>query len=297
MTTVLLVNPSAGHGRAGRLAPAAMAAAQRAWGEVRLLETTAPKAGIELVRRAAEAGATRVIVLGGDGTVHEAANGLLTARVDPRPPLGVIPAGTGNDYAKLCGTEGHRPQTAIARLATAAIRRWDVGEAWGEYFLNSIGIGFDADVADRLTRLKHGRGLPVYLLTVLRTLKERRPFRAVVDAGPDSFTDRLLLLEVGNGPVVGGGFRITPHARPDDGLFDVCALQDMSIPAILLRLPLVMAGRHLDLKQCRHFRCDRLTIRSQDGEMIAQLDGEVRRRSEPLEVRILPGALSVLVAT
>jgi diacylglycerol kinase family enzyme len=172
-----------------------------------------------------------------------------------------------------------------------------VGEAWGEYFLNSIGIGFDADVADRLTRLKHGRGLPVYLLTVLRTLKERRPFRAVVEAGPDSFTDRLLLLEVGNGPVVGGGFRITPHARPDDGLFDVCALEDMSIPAILLRLPLVMAGRHLGLKQCRHFRCDRLTIRSQDGEMIAQLDGEVRRRSEPLEVRILPGALPVLVAT
>jgi YegS/Rv2252/BmrU family lipid kinase len=296
VTTILLVNPSAGHGRAARLAPAALAAAQQAWGEVRSLETTAPKAAVELVREAAEAGATRIIVLGGDGTVHEAANGLLAARVDPRPPLGVVPAGTGNDFAKLCGTEGLRPHAAVARLAAATIRPLDVGEAWGEYFLNSIGVGFDADVAERLTRLRHGRGLPVYLLTVFKTLRERRPFMAIVDAGPDSFTDRLLLLEVGNGPVVGGGFRITPHARPDDGLFDVCAVQDMSVPAILLRLPLVMAGRHLGLRQCRHFRCDRLTIRSQDGQLTAQLDGEVRRRSEPLEVRILPGALPVLIA-
>jgi diacylglycerol kinase (ATP) len=296
VTTILVVNPSAGHGRAAKLAPLALAAAREAWGDVRQVETTAPRMGIELVREAVESGATRVLVLGGDGTAHEAANGLLTARVRERPPLGVIPAGTGNDFAKLCGTAGHRPPGAVARLAAGKIRRLDVGEAWGELFLNSVGVGFDADVAERLTRLKHGRGLPVYLLTVFRTLKQRRPFIAAVEAGPHSFTDRLLLLEVGNGPVVGGGFRITPHAVPDDGLFDVCAMQDMSIPGIVARLPLVMAGRHLGLRQCRHFRCDRLTIRSQDGELTAQLDGEVRRRSEPLEVRLLPGALPVLVA-
>lgn len=296
MTTLLLVNPAAGHGRAARLAPAAESAAREAWGDMERVNTTGPKAGVDLVRRAVEAGARRVVVLGGDGTAHEAANGILRAGVADRPPLAVVPAGTGNDFAKLCGTAADGPEAAIARLARGTIRRLDVGEAWGEFFLNSAGVGFDADVAERLTRLRHGRGLPVYLLTVFRALAGRRPFEAEIQAGPHSFTDRLLLLEIGNGPVVGGGFRITPGAVPDDGLFDVCAVQDMPTLSLLVRLPLVMVGRHLGLRQCRHFRCDRLTVRSRSGELTAHFDGEVRRRSEPLEARVLPAALPVLVS-
>jgi len=296
VTTFLLVNPAAGHGRAARLAFAAEQAARGAWGELERADSTAPRAGVDLVRRAVEAGARRVVVLGGDGTAHEAANGILRADVADRPPLAVVPAGTGNDFAKLCGTAADGPQTAIARLARGSVRRLDVGEAWGEFFLNSAGVGFDADVAERLTRLRHGRGLPVYLLTVFRALADRRPFDAVVEAGPHSFTDRLLLIEIGNGPVVGGGFRITPLAEPDDGLFDVCAVQDMPTLGLLARLPLVMFGRHLGLRQCRHFRCDRITVRSWNGELMAQFDGEVRRRAEPLEARILPAALPVLVS-
>ncbi len=297
VTTILLVNPTAGHGLAGRLAPATLAAARRAWGDVRQVDTTGPNEAVALVRQAVEAGASRIVTLGGDGTIHEAANGLLTARVDQRPPITVIAAGTGNDLAKLCGTLGLTPAAAIERLAGGSIRRLDVGEAWGEFFLNSVGVGFDAEVAERLKLLKHGRGLAAYLLTVLRTLNDRQPFDAEVEAGSHSFSDRLLLLEVGNGPVVGGGFRITPLAQPDDGLFDVCAIQDMPIPLILSRLPLVMLGRHLGLRQVRHFQCDRLTIRSRTGELMAQMDGEVRRRNEPLEVRLIPAALPILVAT
>jgi diacylglycerol kinase (ATP) len=243
-----------------------------------------------------EQGVARIIVLGGDGTIHEAANGLLRARVSERPPISVVPAGTGNDFAKLCGTVGRNPHDAVGLLARGAVRRLDVGEGWGEFFLNSIGIGFDAEVAHRLTLLKHGRGLPAYLITVLRTLTSREPFEAVVDAGSDSFAARLLLLEVGNGPVVGGGFRITPEARPDDGLLDVCAIQDMPLHRILVRLPLVMLGRHLGLREVRHFRCERLVVRQKVGAVRAQLDGEIRARAEPLEIQVHPGALPVLFA-
>ena len=136
----------------------------------------------------------------------------------------------------------------------------------------------------------------MYLLTVFRTLANREPFEAEVEAGNNSFRDRLLLLEAGNGPVVGGGFRITPHARADDGQLDICAIQDMSIPAILCRLPLVMLGRHLHLRQVRHFRCESLLIRGLNGPLRAQFDGEVRRRNEPLSIRVHPGALPVIFA-
>ncbi|HEY7682762.1 MAG TPA: diacylglycerol kinase family protein [Gemmatimonadales bacterium] len=297
MTTLLLVNPAAGHGRARRLAPETRHAAEAAWGPVERLDTPAAGAAVGLVQAAVERGTSRVLVLGGDGTVHEAANGLLRAQVTNRPPLAVVAAGTGNDFAKLCGTERLRPREAVDRLARGQVRSLDVGEGWGEYFLNSIGIGFDAEVAYRLTRLRHGRGILVYLFTVLRTLAGREPFEVEVAAGRHSFRDRLLLLEIGNGPVVGGGFRLTPHARPDDGQFDVCAIQDMPTPLILARLPLAMLGKHLGLKVVRYFRCDRLVVRSPAGALLAQFDGEVRNRSEPLDIRIRPAALPVLFAS
>ena len=296
LTTILLVNPTAGHGRAGRLAsrrrPRSGERSRRLSGSIR----PRPGAAVGIVRQAVEQGAARILVLGGDGTLHEAANGLLQAQVAERPPLGIIPAGTGNDFAKLCGTATHSPEVAVDRLARGRVVRLDVGEGWGEYFLNSIGVGFDAEVAHRLARMKHGRGLPAYLLTVFRTLASRETFEAEVEAGADSFRDRLLLLEVGNGPVVGGGFRITPHARPDDGQLDICAIQDMPIPMILLKLPLVMLGRHLGLRQVRHFRCRQLVIRSAAGPLRAQFDGEIRSQPGPLDIRVLPGALPMIFA-
>ena len=168
MTTILLVNPTAGHGRAGALAFEAEQAACAAWGEVTRLTTTAPGTAIAQIRRAVETGAERVLVLGGDGTLHEAANGLLQARVADRPPIAILPAGTGNDYAKLAGTIGLRPAEAIARLAAGTVRRFDVGVAWEEYFLNSIGIGFDAEVVRVVNASTHGSGIPAYLAAVAR---------------------------------------------------------------------------------------------------------------------------------
>ena len=297
VTTLLLVNPVAGHGRARHLAAAAQDALAGAFGEVRVVESPAPGAAVQIVQDSVGQGVERVMVLGGDGTVHEAANGLLRGPRANRPPLGVIPAGTGNDFAKLCGTARLSPGGAVQCLARGSVRHLDVGQGWGEFFLNSIGIGFDAEVADRLTRLKHGRGLPAYLVTTLRTLASRATFEVRVEADTHSFEDCLLLLEIGNGPVVGGGFRITPGAQPDDGLLDICAIQDMPLPLLLLRLPLVMLGRHLHLPQVRHFRTSRLRVVSPSGALRAQFDGEIRTSHEPLDVQVVPSALPVLCAS
>jgi len=295
LTTLLLVNPTAGRGHAGRVAADAERAARAAWGQVERVHTTAPGEAVGMASRAVETGAERVIVLGGDGTLHEAANGLLRARVAERPPIGILPAGTGNDYAKMAGTAGLRVAEAVQRLRAGRVRRFDVGEAWGEYFLNSVGIGFDAEVAREINQSRRGSGLAAYVMAVIKVIARFRAFEARVDADDRSFTDRLLLLEIGIGPCVGGGFRLTPFAEPDDGLLDICAVEELSVPGILTKLPLAMLGRHTGLRQVRSFRTTRLAVQATQGPLHAQFDGEIREVSGRMEIRLEPRALPVLV--
>ena len=295
VTTFLLVNPAAGRGRALRLADAAFAACQGAWGAVTRAETTSAGVAAGLVKDAVEAGAERVMVLGGDGSLHEAANGLLAARVERRPPISVIPAGTGNDFAKLVGTVGLDPARAVAGLARGRIRQLDVGEAWGEYFLNSVGIGFDAEVAKEVQSATRLRGLPAYLVAVGKVIRRFRSRELELSAGETNFVERLLLVEVGIGPIVGGGFRITPDAKPDDGLFDVCAIREQTTLGILTKVPLAIFGWHTRLEAVRCFRTADLTIRGTGEGLSAQFDGELRAGGNEMRLRIVPLALPVLV--
>jgi diacylglycerol kinase (ATP) len=296
MTTTLVVNPIAGRGRAGRLAPVAEDACRMAWGAVERIETTAPGTATEQVRQAVEAGAERVVVLGGDGTLHEAANGLLRATVSERPPIAILPAGTGNDYAKMARTLGHSTREAVRRLARGTVRRFDVGTAWGEYFLNSVGIGFDAEVARVVNRWRWVTGFPAYVAAVFQVLSRFRTLELEVTSDGETFSDRLLLLEVAIGPCVGGGFRLTPDASPDDGWLDICAIRHISTPGILVRLPLVMVGKHTRLKAVRMLRARRVAVTSRSGTLHAQFDGELREVAGTMEIRIEAGALPVLIA-
>jgi diacylglycerol kinase family enzyme len=143
---------------------------------------------------------------------------------------------------------------------------------------------------------KHGSGIPAYLAAVARVMSRFVPFEVEVQADHDRFTDRLLLLEIGIGPCVGGGFRLTPFAEPDDGQLDICAIQRLSILGILTKLPLAMLGKHTRLKQVRSFRTTALTITSQGAPLHAQFDGELRELSSTMTIRIEPRALPVLVA-
>lgn len=295
MTTLLLVNPAAGRGRAGQLAAGAEAACVAAWGPVERIDTTAPGTAVEQVRQVVERGVERVVVLGGDGSLHEAANGLLRAKVTERPPIAVLPAGTGNDFAKLAGTVGLSPAEAVARLARGRVRMLDVGHAWDEYFLNSVGIGFDAEVAAEVAKGGALTGIPAYLVAVGRLLRRFDSPTLTCRCAETSFTDQLLLIEIGVGPIVGGGFRITPFAQPDDGLFDVCAIQHQSTFGILTKLPLAMFGWHTRLKAVRSFRTAELVVRRSDGPLQAQMDGELRSLRSEMTITLKPLALPVLV--
>jgi YegS/Rv2252/BmrU family lipid kinase len=263
---------------------------------VERLETTKAGDAVEMACRGAQAGAERILVLGGDGTLHEAANGLLRAQVDPRPPIAILPAGTGNDYARIAGTAKCSPTEAVRRLEKGSIKHFDVGEAWGEYFINSVGIGFDAEVAREINRSQKGSGILAYVAAVIRVIADFDSFEARVQADDREFTDRLLLLEIGIGPSVGGGFKLTPFARPDDGLLDICAIERQSKLGILVKLPLAVVGWHTGLAAVRSFRTTRLSVESLNGTLHAQFDGETREVSGRMEICLKPGLLPVLVA-
>lgn len=295
MATLLLVNPAAGHGRGHRLAGEAAQAIERRWGAVERIDTTGPGVATVAAREAA-ARVERIVVLGGDGTLHEAANGVLQLPAEQRPPITIIPAGTGNDYARMIGTRGLAPAKAVERLARGTVRHHDVGHAWDEYFINSIGVGFDAAVARRVNQTSWGRGILAYLVAVVRTIAEFRSYQATVVVDREEFADTLLLVEVSIGYSVGGGFRLTPDARLDDGLLDLCAIRHLSIPAILAKLPLAMVGRHTRLAQVRMRRGARVTITPTTGQLLVQFDGELRDRAGAIDIRLLPGALPVLTA-
>jgi diacylglycerol kinase (ATP) len=263
---------------------------------VELILTTGPGHATELARTVGIA-VERVIAVGGDGTVHEVANGLMARDLGARPPLGVVPVGTGNDFAKMTRTASLAPGAAVAALASGAIRRFDVGEAWGEYFVNSLGIGLDADVARRVNEYKHWPGALGYVVAALQAVVHRRALQLQIEVDGTSWSALTTVLEIGIGPCAGGVFYLVPDARPDDGLLDVCAVGTFGWRFLLTKAPLVLSGKHTRLKEVRMARGQRVLVTSADGPITAHFDGELRSPGrDSLEVSLHRGALPVLAA-
>jgi YegS/Rv2252/BmrU family lipid kinase len=301
MATLVILNPVSGRGRAAKARNRVARGMKDTGLPFELVETTGPGHAVGLAREAVGRGVTRVICAGGDGLVHEVANGLL--HVPPaddgatRAALGVIPLGTGNDYAKLLGVYGLPPETAAARLAGAREERHDVGRAWDEYFDNIFGCGFDAEVVRRANRIRRIKGIAVYLVAIYQTFVRFRPPVFEVHSEEHRETGRMMMLAVDIGVCGGGGFYLTPQADPMDGALDVCLIRRVSLPTFLSAVPRVMKGTHGDLDEVTMFRSRAVTIRSQDGPLYAQLDGELREPGlTEVTVTIEPARLRVLVA-
>jgi YegS/Rv2252/BmrU family lipid kinase len=240
---------------------------------------------------------TQVIAVGGDGTVHEVANGLLSRGPGALPALGVVPVGTGNDFAKMTYTARLKPGAAVAALAAGTTRRFDVGQVWGEYFVNSIGVGLDADVARRVNQYKHWPGALGYVMAALQAIVRRRALRLHIDVDGTAWSGATTVLEIGIGPCAGGVFYLVPDARPDDGMLDVCAVGPFGLRFLLTAAPRVLNGTHTGLKEVRMARGSRVRVASDDGPLTAHLDGELRSPGlNTLEASLHPGALPVLVA-
>ena len=255
----------------------------------------------DATRIARDAASQIVVAVGGDGTVNEIVNGL----IGTRKTLGVIPAGSGNDLTKSIGVPTNLVQ-AVQTLLRKRIRLVDIGTVTcsrgegvgnhqGRYFVNGVGAGFDAAVAEKTRHIKHISGTLLYLVAVFRTLGSYEAPRFDVTVDGFHRAGKHLLIAVGNGRCAGGGFYLTPNAKVDDGQLDICLMDDMSVPKILQVMPRVMRGNHLGFKGVT-FQVGRKISIGSEQKFFVHADGEmVGRRVNNVEIGLLEKAMSVIV--
>jgi YegS/Rv2252/BmrU family lipid kinase len=291
--TLLIANPAARHGDTARLLPVIEQLLCNVPHETVLTE----RAGQATELAAGASGYDLVVATGGDGTVHEVLNGLMSIPGEARPALGLLPTGSGNDTRRTMGVPDDLAQAALV-LATGERRRFDVGVCNGIYFNNSFAAGLDAKVTAKAVEYKVTKrrsGLWLYLTALLHVLfRELDSFSLMVgfDGRPAESVDTLIVA-VTIGKTYGGGFFITPDAVPDDGLFDVCMIDPLSLPEALMRLPFVVAGRHTKMKPVHMSTHSRVVIEC-DQALPAQFDGEVLLEKR-YDISILPRAIECVV--
>ena len=289
-------NPAANHGRATRIRPLVEQALLGGRGELVLTERA--RHGEEIAREAAKSGRS-VIIVGGDGTLAEAANGILSAGQPAPVSLGLVAAGNGNDYAWNSLKLPHDPAAALEIALDGKIEAVDVGVVNERYFVNSLGIGIDANIAAAASDMKrYGflQGQTLYWAASLREILfhyDRCPWLKVYPDGEETDGRLYALSAVTVGPTYGGGFRINPQADLRDGLFDLCTIVKPSKMRALRILGMVSKGQHVTQPEV-HMRHVRSIVLESQEPVFAHLDGEVIKASR-FEAKILPGALQVRV--
>jgi YegS/Rv2252/BmrU family lipid kinase len=267
------------------------------------VETNRRGDAIGLAQAAAADGVGMVVAAGGDGTIHEAANGILLAESagDTAPALAVIPIGTGNDFAKLLA--GGKDRTAaFAAISRAQETRFDVGlvewEAGSEYFVNGMGTGIDVEVVRQIERLPYMPGTLRYLVGLLRAFVGFRAIPLVIRADGMEIDGKVMIAAIGNGPCLGGGFYLCPDALPDDARFDVCVVREVNVLQIARVLPRILRGTHTTSSVVTMKQAGYIQISTTGAPLFFHLDGELREPANVREIRVSvrPAALRVIGA-
>jgi diacylglycerol kinase (ATP) len=292
----VIVNPIAGRGLGARTTPTIHRMLSEHGLDFDLVSTTYPGETIELARRAVLDGYDVVVAAGGDGTYHEAINGMIAAHDGTMPDdgligtIGVLPVGSGCDFSYAAGVPSS-VEDACLRLARGTPKTVDLGRVIVDgdenhpgtrYFDNTMGIGFDGVVTLEARKYKRLRGMALYLPVVLKTvfISFEAP-RLVIEyqeaPGKESLCRlerTVLMATICIGQREGGGFYVAPDAKNDDGLFDVLLADNLPRLQILGMLPHIMKGTHQGKRGVSMLRSRRIVITSPDP-LIAHADGEM----------------------
>ncbi len=289
----LIVNPTSGKGTGATMGEATARLLRTAGHEVMDVSADTYDAARTKAVAALVGGVDTLVVVGGDGMVHLGVN--LCAGTPVR--LGVVAAGTGNDFARNLGLPVRDPSAAVGVINAGVTRAVDAGRVTDEggavrWFGGVLGAGFDAVVAARAARMRWPRGAMRYNLAIARELPVFRPIPYVVDLDGERLRTRAMLVAVANTTSFGGGMKVCPDADVSDGLFDVLIVHELSIAAFLKVFPRVFSGTHVhhpavDIRRARRVRLEAHGIQAQaDGEPMAVL---------PLDVDLVPASLTVAV--
>jgi diacylglycerol kinase (ATP) len=290
MRVLLLQNPRSGTAgkreRARRLLSLLEAQGAR-------VDIESPASAEEMRERASRARIEEhdvLMVSGGDGTLNAVVNGLVRVDRVERPPLALVPLGRGNDFAFEVGIRSEKD--TLEALASGSRRLVDLGRTQGGVFLGIAGAGFDAKAARRAQDTPFLSGSLLYSYAVVRTVLDFRPLEARVRYQGGAYEGALTFAAVGNTSRFGGGMRIAPRARLDDGLVDLCLVRAISRGTLLRMFPTVFSGRHLSHPSVSYVQTPFVEIETEEpAEVFA--DGEFLQRT-PVRIEVLPGELEVV---
>lgn len=297
----IILNPMADMGNAWRIARDLRSITEQ-HGGVDWSGTVYPGHAIELAKQAGDQGYDMVIAMGGDGTVHEVVNGLMRVSEEKRPVLGVVPAGSGNDFAHAINVP-HQPNQALVCALDGTPVPVDLGvmtdeHGKKEYFDNTLGIGFDAVVTIRSHQLPVVRGFLMYLTAVIQTIVlNHNAISMQIETEDQKWEQSNLLLTICNGPREGGGFMMAPNAKIDDGILQYAMIKKVSRPMMFRLIPEVMKGTHGNFKQVTMGSCKIMKV-SADRPMYIHADGEIYSgfgtNVRQVTFEVLPGVLQVV---
>jgi len=293
MAVVVLANPTAGRGKGARLIPK-VDALLRSLGVSHTLRICEGADDPERLAKVAASDGTEIVAaLGGDGQVGACANGLFGTE----SALAVIPAGTGNDFARHIGLDRKDPLAAVRLLSSPTFRAIDVVKVTTRerqrYYVNIGGAGFDSEVSEHANRVRRLRGAPKYVYSTFVTLARFSPGDFVVRVDGKEHAFRGMMLAVGNGTSYGGGMRVTPDARSDDGLLDVCVIQELPKWQFVKTFPKVFSGKHVEHRAVTMLRGREIEMTA-DRPFQVYADGEPVGRL-PATFSVVPSALRVVV--
>ena len=286
----LAVHPASGHGAAARIAGTVADRLRVAVDRLDVLVANSFDESRALMRTSHDAGLDVLIVLGGDGAAHQGVQFCANHGV----ALGLVPAGTGNDFARALGVPAE-PLPAVERLVkdlrSGARRRVDLGRVGDTWFATVLCAGFDASVNERANRMRWPSGPRRYDLAILAELAAFRARPVVIDTGIDRLELAATLVAIGNTPYYGGGVPICPTADPEDGVFDVTIIGEATRRGLVRMLPGLRTGNHLTHPAVRTLRARSVSLAGNTWPAYA--DGEPQG-TVPVTATCVPGALTVL---
>jgi diacylglycerol kinase (ATP) len=299
----LILNPMADLGRAWNTANDLRPIAQEFKGDLTWSGTVYPTHAIELAKQAAEEGCDLVVAMGGDGTVHEIVNGLMQVPTDKRPMMGIVPIGSGNDFAYSMGITVEPAHALANALNGKNIQAVDIclmtdENGRREYFDNTLGIGFDAVVTIRSHKLPIVKGFLMYLTAVIQTIiLNHNPAKMQIETENLKWTEDVIMLTLCNGPREGGGFMLSPNSKNNDGKMEFLTVSKISRATMFRLVPEFLKGTHMRFKQIHmgEFKTFKLTS---DLPLYIHADGEIYTsfgsNLHKANFEILPQALKVV---
>ncbi|MBU1035945.1 MAG: diacylglycerol kinase family protein [bacterium] len=299
MKAELIVNLTAGGGKPHKHLNTVLKYLKENGLNFKVCTTSHQGEAVELAQKAADNGAELIVSVGGDGTVNEIVNGIMKSKNDP--PLGIIPLGWANDFIKSTDIPSDIIE-ACKILIKGKTKKIDIGVINNQiYFANICGVGFDAEVAQLANHMKSKhpnlRILSAFVYVFATVKKLLSPFsyhNVKIKFDGQEIHSKILFIAISNGKIYGGRFKITPEAILDDGLLEICLVEEMGRFKYLSIIPKVFKGTHASIKGINFYRAKEVVIQSSEP-VLAQVSGEVIEGQKEFTITLLPKSLKLIV--